>query len=159
MENLSVSFCVQTDRIICCRTRMWQPDTRQPGPPPRLRGGVEWWILLVVALLLVALWPPSEDRSLAMKFVNWAVDPTDALPTLPDPLDFAQGDDVASVEAHDLQVRMYDEAINKGGLTRLRMALKDAEDPFNKATERQLLVAIGVLVAFLVWRSGGTEKK
>ena len=131
---------------------MWQPDDRQ------------WWILLVTALLLIALWPPSDDRSLALKFVNWAVDPAGTLPTLPDPLDFAQGDDLPSVEAHDLQTRMYDEAYDKGGLMRLRMELKEAPEPFNRATERQVLVAIGVLVAFLVWRNkprshGDTESK
>ena len=120
---------------------MWQPDNRQ------------WWILLVTALAVIALWPPSDDRSLAMKFVNRAVDPNGTLPTLPDPLDFAQGDDLPSVEAHDLQTRMYDEAYDKGALMRLRMDLRDAADPFNPATERQVLVALGVLVAFLVWRS------
>ena len=120
---------------------MWQPDNRQ------------WWILLVTALAVIALWPPSDDRSLAMKFVNRAVDPNGTLPTLPDPLDFAQGDDLPSVEAHDLQTRMYDEAYDKGTLMRLRMDLRDAADPFNPATERQVLVALGVLVTFLVWRS------
>lgn len=122
---------------------MWQANNRQ------------WWILLVVALLLVALWPPSEDRSLALKFVNWIVDPVDSLPTLPPPLTFGQSDDYTAVEAHDLQTRMYDELYAKGGWTRLRLELKVAGDPFNPATERQLLVGVGVLTAFLVWRFGG----
>jgi hypothetical protein len=30
--------------------------------------------------------------------------------------------------------------------------LKVARDPLNPSTERQLLVALGVLMAFLVWR-------
>jgi len=122
---------------------MWQANNRQ------------WWILLVVALLLVSLWPPAEDRSLALKFVNWIVDPADSLPTLPPPLTFGQSDDYAAVEAHDLQTRMYDELYAKGGWTRRRLELKVAGDPFNAATERQLLVSVGVLTAFLVWRFGG----
>jgi len=122
---------------------MWQANNRQ------------WWILLVVALLLVSLWPPAEDRSLALKFVNWIVDPADSLPTLPPPLTFGQSDDYAAVEAHDLQTRMYDELYAKGGWTRRRLELKVAGDPFNAATERQLLVGVGVLTAFLVWRFGG----
>jgi hypothetical protein len=126
---------------------MWQPDNRQ------------WWILLVVALLLVALWPPSDDRSVAMKFVNWIVDPADSLPTLPAPLTFGQSDDYAAVEAHDLQTRMYDELYAKGGWTRRRLELKVAGDPFNPATERQLLVAVGVLTAFLVWRFGSSRDR
>jgi hypothetical protein len=120
---------------------MWQPSSRQ------------WWTLLVVALLIVALWPPSEDRSLAVKFVNWVVDPGDRLPTLPGPLAFGQGDDPAAVEAHDLQTRMYDELYAKGGWTRTRLELKVARDPFNASTERQLLIAFGVITGFIVWRA------
>jgi hypothetical protein len=120
---------------------MWQPSRGQ------------WWALLVVALLIVALWPPSDDRSLAVTVVNWAVDPRNQLPTLPGPLAFGQGDDPTAVEAHDLQTRMYDELYAKGGWTRTRLELKVARDPFNPSTERQLLVAAGVLAGFLVWRS------
>ncbi|MBI4887289.1 MAG: hypothetical protein HY824_09360 [Acidobacteria bacterium] len=119
---------------------MWEPTNRQ------------WWVLLVAALLLVALWPPAEGRSLALTFVNWSVDPAGRLPTLPDPLAFGESDDVVAVEAHDLQARMYDELYARGGWTRLRLELKVARDPFNRATERQLLVVFGVLTAFLVWR-------
>jgi hypothetical protein len=50
---------------------------------------------------------------------------------------------------------MYDELYAKGGWTRRRLELKVASDPFNAATERQLLVSVGVLTAFLVWRFGG----
>ena len=55
---------------------MWQPTNLQ------------WWILVIVALFIVIAWPPAEDRSLAFKFVNWAVDPWDELPVLPDQLGF-----------------------------------------------------------------------
>ena len=118
----------------------------------RRPGKAQWWVLLIAALLLVALWPPAEDRSLALKFVNWAVDPGETLPTLPGPLALGHSDDPTIVDAHDLQTRMYDELYEKGGWTRLRLVLKVAGDPFNRATERQLLVAIGVLTAFVVWR-------
>jgi hypothetical protein len=125
---------------------MWRP------------GNGQWWILLIAALLLVALWPPSEDRSLAVKLVNWAVDPRNTLPTLPGPLTLGQSDDPNAVEAHDLQTRMYDELYEKGGWTRMRLRLKVAGDPFNRATERQLLVAMGVVTAFLVWRFGTSKR-
>jgi hypothetical protein len=125
---------------------MWQPGTRQ------------WWTLLVVALLIVALWPPSGDRSLPVKFVNWVVDPGDRLPTLPGPLAFGQGDDPPAVDAHDLQTRMYDELYAKGGWTRTRLELKVARDPFNPSTERQLLIAFGVVMAFIVWRSSAQKR-
>ena len=123
---------------------MWRP------------GNASWWVLLIAALLLVALWPPSEDRSLAAKFVNWAVDPADTLPTLPGPLTQAQSDDLAAVNVHDLQTRMYDELYQRGGWTRVRLDLKAARDPLARSTERQLLVAMGVLTAFLVWRFSAT---
>jgi len=119
---------------------------------------VQWWVLLVTALLIVVLWPPSDDRSLAMKFVNWAVDPRDALPTLPGPLGLGQSDDPAAVDAHDLQTRMYDELFERGGWTRTRLELKVWRDPFNPSTERQLLIAFGVIAAFLVWRSNTSKR-
>jgi len=120
--------------------RVWQPANAQ------------WWTLLITALLIVAAWPPADDRSLALKFVNWAVDPANRLPTLPAPYGPGEGDDLQAVNAHDLQTRMYDELYEKGGWTRRRLLLKVATDPFNAATERQLLVAFGVLAGFLVWR-------
>lgn len=124
---------------------VWQPTSAQ------------WWTLLVAALLIVAAWPPADDRSLALKFVNWAVDPYDRLPVLPGPLDIGEGDDLETVNAHDLQTRMYDELYDKGGWMRMRLTLKVAGDPFNAATERQLLVAVGVIAGFLVWKSGARE--
>jgi len=126
---------------------MWQPGNRS------------WWVLLAAALLIVGLWPPSDDRSLAAKVVNWAADPGDTLPVLPGPLARAESDDVRAVEAHDLQTRMYDELYALGGWTRLRLQLKVAGDPLNRSTERQLLVAAGVLVAFIVWRFEKTDEK
>jgi hypothetical protein len=123
--------------------RVWQP------------GNAQWWILLIVALLIVAAWPPADSRSLAMKFVNWAVDPGSRLPTLPPPYGPGEGDDLQAVNAHDLQTRMYDELYEKGGWTRMRLELKEAGDPFDAGTERQMLVAFGVVAGFLVWRFGG----
>ena len=124
---------------------MWQPDNAQ------------WWTLVIVALFLVVAWPADADKSLALKLVNWAVDPKDELPILPGPFALGQGDDVTAVDSHDLQTRMYDELYHKGGWTRMRLELKVATDPFNAATERQVLTGIGVLTAFLVWRFGARK--
>ena len=94
-----------------------------------------------------------------MKFVNWAVDPGNQLPTLPAPFGPGQGDDLETVNAHDLQTRMYDELYNKGGWTRRRLELKVAGDPFDAATERQLLTWRSAVVAgFLVWRSAANRR-
>jgi hypothetical protein len=124
----------------------------------RQPNNAQWWALLVVALLLVAVWPSDADRSLAVKFVNWAVDPGNRLPVLPGPFAPGQGDDLETVNAHDLQTRMYDELYNKGGWTRLRLELKVANDPFDPGTERQVLTGLGVLAAFLFWRFGGANR-
>ena len=122
-----------------------------------MRNNAQWWVLVIVALLLVAAWPSDTDKSLALKLTNWVVDPKDELPILPDPFAPGQGDDVAAVEAHDLQTRMYDELYDKGVWTRMRLELKVATDPFNPGTERQVLTGIGVLTAFLVWRFGARK--
>ena len=119
---------------------MWRPNNAQ------------WWLLVMVALLIVCVWPPRDDKSLAVKVVNWAVDPWDELPTLPDQLPLGLGDDPVAVNARDQQVQQYDALYLKGGWTRKRLELKVAGDPFNPATERQLLVAMAVLTAFLVWK-------
>jgi len=111
-----------------------------------------WWTLIGVALLVVFVWPPGEDRSLAAKFVNWVVDPRDALPVLPPQLGLGLGDDPDAVAAHDMETQRYDALYLKGGWTRRRLELKVARDPFNPSTERQLLTAIGVVIALLTAR-------
>src|SRR5438128_2639547 len=122
---------------------MWQPNDSQ------------WWLLVIVALLVVFAWPPASDKSLAVKFVNWAVDPGNALPVLPDQLALGLGDDPDAVNTHDLQVQRYDALYLKGGWTRRWLELKVAGDPFNPSTERQVLTGIAVMTAFLAWRFGG----
>jgi len=125
---------------------MWRPSNSQ------------WWVLVIVALLIVFLWPPRDDKSLAFKLVNWAVDPWDDLPILPDQLPLGAGDDPEAVSIHDILSQQYDALYQKGGWTRMRLALKVANDPLNPATERGLLTGLAVMTAFLVWRWGGRKK-
>ena len=112
------------------------------------------WVLFLAVLVIVAAWPPAAGRSLAVKAVNLAVDPADSLPVLPPQLGFGLSDDVQAVEMRDEIVRRYDDMYALGGITRARMRLKVAQDPFNPVTERQLLLVFGVVVAFLTLRSG-----
>lgn len=111
--------------------------------------GARGWVLLVTALFIVAAWPPDRGRSLLVKGVNWAVDPMDTLPVLPGQLGFGLSDDVRAVEERDAIVRHYDEMYDRDEMTRRRMDLKVATDPFNPTTERQWLLVAGVVVAFL----------
>ena len=122
---------------------MWQPNRTQ------------WSILWPVAVLLVLAWPPDRGRSLLMKAVNWAADPTGSLPTLPAPLPMALDDDGDAVPAHDALESEYYRVRDSSATTRWRMTLKEAGDPFDPSTERQLLVAIAVLSALGVWRLDG----
>ena len=126
---------------------MWRP------------GNGQWWLLVCVVLFVVCAWPPQDDRSLAAKFVNWGVDPTDALPVLPDQLALGQGDNPDAVAEHDIQVQQYDALYMKGGWTRRRLLLKVARDPFTPGTERQLLLAFAALTALLVWRSDAVSPR
>lgn len=125
---------------------MWQPSNGQ------------WWVLALVALFIALAWPSNDEKSLGMKIVNWAVDPRQQLPILPEQLPISEDHEVAAVEAHDLQVRMWDEIYDRGGVGRLRLQLKTANDPFDSGTERQVLALFGVATAFVVWRYGGTKK-
>ena len=124
---------------------MWQPRN------------APWWCLVIVSLLVVFVWPPRGEKSLAVKVVNWAVDPFDELPVLPAQLGLGLGDDFEAVNARDMVVRRYDELYLRGGWTRRRLRLKVATDPLNPATERQVLTGIGVLTAFLAWRFGARK--
>ena len=126
---------------------MWRPTNAQ------------WWLLVLVALLIVVAWPPRDGKSLALKFVNWIVDPMNELPVLPDPLPRGLGDDPDAVNAHDSQIRQYDALYLKGGWTRKRLELKAAGDPFDPTTERQLLTVIAVVTAFVAWRLSGQRHK
>ena len=118
-----------------------------------------WWLLVLVALLIVVAWPPRDGKSLAMTFVNWAVDPRNELPVLPDQLPMGLGDDPVAVNEHDSLVRQYDALYLQGGWMRRRLELKVANDPFDPSTTRQLLTAFGVLTAFVAWRIGGPSQK
>lgn len=118
----------------------------------RQRNNVLWWLLATVLLLIVFLWPPTGDRSLAVKVVNWAVDPWDELPTMPSHLSMGLGDDPAAVHEHDMQMQQYDALYLEGGWTRRRLELKVARDPYNPATERQLLTVFAVVTALLLLR-------
>jgi hypothetical protein len=73
---------------------------------------------------------------------------------LPPQLGFGMGDDVQAVEERDEQVRRYDAAYDEGAITRLRLRVKVAGDPFEKTTTRQLLLVAGLVVAFLAVGSG-----
>lgn len=126
---------------------MWQPNNRQ------------WWTMVVCAVLIVAAWPPRDGKSLAVTFVNWAVDPNNELPTLPDQLALGHGDDPDAVNARDMQVQQYDALYLKGGWTRKRLELKVAGDPFEPGTARQLLTVGAVLLALVVWRMGGRSEE
>ncbi len=119
---------------------MWQPSTGQ------------WRIIWPVALLLVGVWPSDQGRSLAMKAVNYLVDPTESLPILPGPLAMGVDDDADAVAEHDAVTMEYDRLYGTSRWTRTRLELKVARDPFDPSTERQLLVGLGVIAALLVWR-------
>jgi hypothetical protein len=119
---------------------MWQPSTAQ------------WWIIWPVALVLVAAWPADQDRSLALKAVNYLVDPAGSLPILPGPLAISVEDDADAVAEHDGMTIDYERLYDTSWWMRTRLELKVARDPFNPSTERQLLTAFGVVAALLVWR-------
>lgn len=119
---------------------MWQPNRAQ------------WPIIWTVAALLVLAWPPGTGRSLLVKTVNRASDPAGTLPSLPAPLPMSLDDDGDAVAAHDAQEREFYRAYAGSRLMRWRMDLRDAGEPLDPSTERQLLVAVAVLSALAVWR-------
>jgi hypothetical protein len=122
---------------------MWQPARGQ------------WAIIWTVALLVVLAWPPDKGRSLGTKLVNWAVDPSDALPGQPPPLPMGLDDDGDAVAEHDMLETAYYQARDRSASARLRIDLKNAGDPMDPSTQRQGLVGLIVVGALLVWRLDG----
>jgi hypothetical protein len=123
----------------------WQPNSAQ------------WKVIWIVAVVLVLTWPPDRGKSLAAKAVNWLADPTNSLPHMPDPLPMGLDDNGDAVAEHDEQEREYYRQYDSSKITRIRMDLKAATDPFDVTTERQLLVGIGVLSILAVWRLNRTS--
>ena len=120
---------------------MWQPNRPQ------------WAIISAITLLLVLAWPPSSGgRSLGMKIVNWAVDPAGSLPSVPPPLPMGLDDDGDAVAAHDLLESEYYRVRDRSAMNRWRMRIKDARDPMDPTTERQILIGIAAVAALIVWR-------
>jgi hypothetical protein len=119
----------------------------------------QWRLIWTVAALLILAWPPDQGRSLGVKAVNWLVDPTDSLPTEPTQLPMGLDDDGDAVAAHDALEAEYNRLYASSGVTRVRMTLKDASDPLEPSTERQILVGVGILGALGVWRLGGEKRR
>jgi hypothetical protein len=119
---------------------VWQPNAAQ------------WRVIWIVAVFLILAWPPEQGRSLGMKIVNFMVDPHDLLPLRPDPLPIGLDDNGDAVTAHDALEAEYYRQYSSLRVTQLRMKLKNAGDPFDPLTERQILASIVILSALVVWR-------
>ena len=122
---------------------MWQPNKAQ------------WRIIWIVAVFLIFSWPPDKGRSLGVKVANWIADPRNTLPPMPQPLPIALDDNGDAVTEHDALEAEYYRQYQSSALTRFRMSLKEATDPFEPSTERQILAGIGILSALAVWKIDG----
>src|SRR5689334_849748 len=117
-------------------------------------GGKTRVVIVTTVAILILCWPPDRGHgtNLLMKVVHWAVDPTDALPTLPPELPPGLGDDGDAVAAHDAILSEYYRLYNSSSTTRWRMEMKEASDPFDPTTERQVLVASAAIAALATWK-------
>lgn len=109
----------------------------------------------MLAAIIVLFWPSQQNHSLAFKALSWAADPMNTLPRQPDNFSMEDGEDTAVVIAHDDQEAEYERAYASSRLERLRLRLRDMQEPFDPSTEQQVLGAIIVLGGLLVWRLGG----
>jgi len=115
---------------------------------------VQWRLICVLAAVIVLFWPGQQSRSLAIKTINWAADPKQALPRLPGAFSLEDGEDPVAVTAHDSQEAEYERVVARSKMARLRIRLRDMSDPFDPATQQQILAAAGVLGGLLIWRLG-----
>ena len=115
---------------------------------------LQWRLIWILAVVIVLSWPLQGSRSLAIKALNWAADPTNALPRLPREFSLEDGEDPVAVTAHDNQEAEYNRVYASSRIARLRIRLRDMSDPFDPSTQQQLLAAIGLLGGLLIWRLG-----
>lgn len=108
----------------------------------------QWILVCAIAGVLVLCWPPDRGHgsNLLLKVVHGAVDPAGSLPVLPPALPPGLGDDGDAVSAHDAMEAEYYSRRNSAAMTRWRMDVKAAGDPFDPTTERQILIAGAVVV-------------
>ena len=92
---------------------------------------------------------------MGIKALNLVADPMNRLPRLPGEFSLEDGEDPIAVTAHDTQEAEYNRVYSSSRLARLRILLRDMQDPFDPSTQQQILIAIGVLGGLLVWRLGG----
>lgn len=110
-------------------------------------------LISAAALLLVLCWPPDRGHgtNLLIKAMHWIVDPADELPALPPPLPPGLGDNGDAVAEHDAIEAEYYRLHNSSAMTRWRMDMEAAGDPFDPTTERQVLIASAVIAALAIW--------
>ena len=119
---------------------MWQPNSAQRR------------IIWTIAIFMALAWPPREGGSLAVKGVRWLADPGNQLPAMPPPLPMGLGDNGDAVAEHDRQMGEYYEFVDRSATNRLRLRLKEAEEPLDPTTMRQLLTVVGVVSVLAVWQ-------
>lgn len=124
---------------------VWQPNKTQWRK-------AQWRLIWIVTIVMIFSWPPEHGRSLAVIVGNWVADPGNSLVTMPAPLPMGLGDDGDAVTAHDMQESEYYRQYESSAWIRLRMKLKSAADPFDTATQRQVLVGIAILSVLVIWR-------
>jgi hypothetical protein len=109
-------------------------------------------LIWIAAVLLILAWP-EDGGSLAVKTLNWGADPFTSLPRTPSPIGMGLGDDPDAVQSHDAEESAYYQMYNSSPWMRWRFWLRDLQDPFNPATERQVLVGLAILSALGIWRT------
>jgi len=134
--------CPHRDRARKIAPAVWQPNSSQ------------WRLIWILAIGIVLFWPGQQNRSLAIKALNWMADPMNTLPRLPGDFTLDSGEEPDAVTAHDTQEAEYRRLYASSRFARLRIRLKDTPDPFDPSTQQQVLAAIGVLGGLLVWRLG-----
>jgi len=108
-----------------------------------------WPLVAALVAALAILWPTDGGRSLAVKTINWVADPQQALPRRPSPIAIGVDDDADVVGAHDAEEHAYEAMWERSWMSRMRLRMRDAEEPLDPTTERPLLIAIGA--AAVAW--------
>jgi hypothetical protein len=109
-----------------------------------------WAALAAIVAGIALLWPMDSGKSVVVKTLNWIGDPRQELPRRPSPLAMGMDDDADAVTAHDNEEHAY-ESMRRGPWTgRVRLWMRDVDDPLPASTERSLLIAVAAVAAWAV---------
>ena len=128
--------------------------TALPRPAPPTRSMARAVVVVNSSMLARVPGPAEREATDAESYPADNIAELVGAGVLTAPLPIGLDDNGDAVTEHDALEAEYYRQYTSSSFTRLRLRLKSASEPFEPATERQILVGIAVLSVLAIWRLG-----